>query len=54
MPGVLTVVQATIAYLTQLAETLRSLGRIAEADTANVQAEDLAARFPDPPSDEDL
>ena len=48
------VVQTTIALLTELAETLRFLGRIAEADTANVQAEDLATRFPETPFDEDL
>lgn len=50
----LTVVQTTIALLTELAETVRFLGRIAEADTANVQAEDLATRFPETPFDEDL
>lgn len=48
------VVQTTIALLRELAETLRFLGRIAEADTVNVHAEDLATRFPETPFDEDL
>lgn len=47
------VVKATILALNSLAETLRSLGRLDEAETTTARAEELARRFPDPESNED-
>jgi len=46
------VVKATIQTLNQLADALRSLGRLDEAETATARAGELARRFPDPESNE--
>lgn len=46
------VVKVTILTLTLLADALRSLGRLDEAETATARAGELARRFPGPESNE--